>query len=783
MLFSSSFMSRLLAGSLLFICSTSITEATEHTSAVRRPEPDISGEAHYTVYLDVIINGVSRGFHPFDIQGKRIFANSEVLSEIGLTRTFYNNDTVELSANQSVSIEFNPHLQSIKLETADSNTTLDRRHYGIEDQFIPADSTNGGAVLNYQLLHNTDKRNFSSGIFSELRGMSSMATFSTSMVNAFDYGDERKITTKRLDTRFDSLWQDTNFTLQAGDAVTDILSWTRPYRFAGIKISNTTPLSPGSTKVAPLEFEFTPKAPSEIDLLLDGSNSFRQRIPGGPFTLLTIPQTKGFSNAELWITDRQTGGKTLITKPVYFSANQLKAGASEWSIDTGFYRSHYGVKSNAYDDKLLINANSRYGLNRNISLENHAEIAQSFRHAGAGMVVTPHPYLGELTWNHSFSNYNGYTGDRSAATHQWNNRFFYSKFSWETFSKAFKDIPSLYGNDIAKRNITASMGIGTDKFGFFSLSNTDTLTHTDSQYRTLSLSWQKGFADFLSLYITHRITTGNWNDASYFAGVSIPLGNTYVAYNSRYNDGAVFHSLSLSDSSRGESGFSWKGRMSSAPAYKFADGDIEYQGTYATFSGNVSTEGYISLGMAGSLAYLNNNFYAGRPIQDAFASVSTSGIGDVPVYVDNRFAGITNSSGYLFLPQLSSFQQNKISIDTLSLPADYEFSNIEKVIVPAYKSGNIIKFDIKPVRAAILVLTNHHGEYLPAGTVLKINSGNEEFIVGFEGQVYITGLNNENSFIAHLSDAGRGIPGLCSGQFSHHSDSRDAVPTYSVTCQ
>lgn len=150
--------------------------------------------------------------------------------------------------------------------------------------------------------------------------------------------------------------------------------------------------------------------------------------------------------------------------------------------------------------------------------------------------------------------------------------------------------------------------------------------------------------------------------------------------------------------------------------------------------------------------------------------------------MDNRLAGITNSSGYLFLPQLSSFQQNKISIDTLSLPADYEFSDIEKVIVPADKSGNIIRFDIKPARASILVLTNHHGEYLPAGTVLKVNSGKEEFIVGFEGQVYIKGLNNENSFIAHLADAGGGIPGLCSGQFSHHSDSRDAVQTYRVTC-
>lgn len=773
---------RLLTGGLIFTGFPVLSETAEYPSDVSQQAKSMPENMLNVVYLDVYLNGVSRGFHPFNLKDERIFANVDVLRDIGLTLTTNDNDTVNLTENKDITTEFDPLLQLIKLVSDDSNTILDRKIYGMSDQFMSAERSVGGGVLNYQLLHNTDKYKSTAGMYSELRGMSNAATFSNSMVNIFNYSDDKQIIATRLDTNLTSSWQKTNVSLQVGDTVTDILPWTRAFRFGGIKISNTASLSPGQTNAAPLELEYTPKASSEVDLLLDGSTAFKQRIPGGPFTLQTLPPLNGFSHAELWVTDRQTGEKTLISKPVYFSADQLKAGAAEWSIGTGFYRSQYGIKSNVYDDEPLISGNIRYGLNRNITLESHAEMVKTLKNAGAGAALLPHPYLGTLTWNHSFSDDDGYAGKRSAATHQWNNSFFYLKFSWENTSEGFKDISALYGNQTTRRSIVASMGTGKAKYGFYSVSHIDTITHAEEHYQTLSLSWQKGIADWLSLYFNHRRTKGSRNDAAYFTGVSIPLGGTHASFNTRYTDGSLFHGLSLSDNARDESVFSWKGNISSASGYNSADGDIEYRGSHATFTGNASTEGSVSLGVAGSLAYINNTLHAGRPVEDAFASVSTSGIAGIPVYVDNRLAGITDSSGYLFLPQLSSFQQNKIRIDTLGLPAGYEFSDIEKVIVPADRSGNSITFDIKPARAAVLVLTDRQGHYLPAGTVLKMNSAGEEFIVGFEGEAYVTDLNQDNTFVAHLSDAGEGVPGTCRGKFTYQSNNSDAVAHSRVTC-
>lgn len=771
---------RLLTGGLLLICPPALSEVTEHPSG---PSLQVSDNSLHEVYLDVYLNGVSRGFHPFNIRDGKIFVHNNILREIGLTQDKHDDRAVELTENTSINIEFNSHLQLIKIFSEDSNTTLERTIYGISEQYIPTEVTGGGAVLNYQLLHNTDKQKSSAGMYSEFRGMSNTATFSNSMVNTFNYSDNKQIVSTRLDTRLVSSWQKTNVTMQAGDTVTDILPWTRAFRFGGVKISNTASLSPGRTNAAPLELEYTPSGPSEVDLLLDGNSAFSQRLPGGPFTLQTLPRLNGYSNAELWITDRQSAEKTFITKPVYFSADQLKAGASEWSIGTGFYRSHYGIKSNAYDGELLFNGNIRYGLNRNITFESHAEMTKMLRNIGAGVAVLPHPYLGTFKWNHSFSDDSNYSGERSAVGHQWNNRLFFSKLSWEKSDNGFKDISSLYGNETARRTIAASMGVGAAQFGFYSFSRIDTLTHTEEKYQTLSLSWQKGIKDWLSLYVTHRKTKGSRNEASYFMGVSVPFDGMYAAFNARYSEGSMLNTLSLSDNSRDESGLSWKGRIGNTPGSNFADGDMEFRGSYATLTGNVTSEGSTSLGVAGSVAYLNNTLYAGRPVQDAFASVSTSGIAGVPVYVDNRLAGVTDSSGYLFLPQLSSYQQNTISIDTLGLPAGYQFADTEQVIIPADRSGNSITFDIKPARAAVLVVTDLQGKYLPAGTVITMNSDSDEFIVGFEGEAYVTGLIKDNTFVAHLADSKEGLHGTCQGKFTYQPDNRDVVTHNRVICQ
>ena len=59
-----------------------------------------------------------------------------------------------------------------------------------------------------------------------------------------------------------------------------------------------------------------------------------------------------------------------------------------------------------------------------------------------------------------------------------------------------------------------------------------------------------------------------------------------------------------------------------------------------------------------------------RRVYDAFALVSTDGIGEVPVMLENRRVGQTDARGFLLVTALNAWQDNDLSIDPLVLPAD-----------------------------------------------------------------------------------------------------------------
>ena len=58
------------------------------------------------------------------------------------------------------------------------------------------------------------------------------------------------------------------------------------------------------------------------------------------------------------------------------------------------------------------------------------------------------------------------------------------------------------------------------------------------------------------------------------------------------------------------------------------------------------------------------------------------------------------------------------------------------------------------------MVTDADGAALPIGTVVTLDGSDEEFIVGFDGQVFLTSLAPENSISSTANTA------LCRGQFA-----------------
>jgi spore coat protein U domain-containing protein, fimbrial subunit CupE1/2/3/6 len=112
----------------------------------------------------------------------------------------------------------------------------------------------------------------------------------------------------------------------------------------------------------------------------------------------------------------------------------------------------------------------------------------------------------------------------------------------------------------------------------------------------------------------------------------------------------------------------------------------------------------------------------------------------------------TGKSGKILAPGLHAYQKNQIRIETEELPINAEIPVTQKQTVVAKNSGSVVRFGVKTeVEAALAVLKLGDGSFVPAGSVAKLNGGAEEFVVGYDGQTYFTGLKSQNIVEIELS--------------------------------
>ena len=148
--------------------------------------------------------------------------------------------------------------------------------------------------------------------------------------------------------------------------------------------------------------------------------------------------------------------------------------------------------------------------------------------------------------------------------------------------------------------------------------------------------------------------------------------------------------------------------------------------------------------MSGGIEFLNNSFYMSRPVTDSFALVKVGDIEGVRIYYSNSEIATTNRKGNAMVPALISYNDNKLSFEPSDIPVNYELTEIEKYISPAYRSGSIVTFGIRKIQGfeGRLFLVRK-GEKKPAESAVfevKADGKTVEAIVGKRGEFYLENL-------------------------------------------
>jgi outer membrane usher protein len=702
--------------------------------------------AAQTLYLDVTLNRSPRGLLPFSLDAGRLMAPAATLRQLGFS--VRGDAPLPLDALSGVVVRYDAALQSLALDAPLSQLTLPTTLLERAAEPTPVASASPGALLNYDVYasHNQDAGNLALTTQWRVFGLGRGVLESTQLLRTYQDGrnGDWRGESVRLDSRWELDFPDSATTLTVGDFFSGFVDWSRPVRMGGVQIGRNYGLQPYRVLTPTPTFLGEAVVPSSVELYVDGLRQYNGEVPVGPFQLAAQPGISGAGNAQVVITDAY--GRMQTVDFAFYGAQQLLAqGLTDWSVGVGRMRREFGIRSFAYDTPVLASGTWRHGISNRFTAEAHAEGGGGVANAGAGgwwLLGAG----GVFNAAYAHSRADGRDGGQWALGYSWNNRRFNLNAATRRTHGDYRDLGAL--QDALPPDVTdqLTLGLTLGRAGAISASYLRLSYPDGDDNRYASLFWNKTFSERWSAYLSFNQDLSDRDDRSVYLSVSASLGrNRQSSLSAQRNGDRSLYAVDVSQAVPGDGsqgGFGWRlqARDGDGGAGGLAElGWLNRVGRYALGASRQGDANYAYASAAGSLVWMGGHVFAAREVPDAFAVVSTAGFGGIPVRLENRLIGVTDANGLLLVTPLLSWQRNRLSIDTLDLPAEMRADRVDTWVTPRQNGGLGVSFGLRRTRQATVVLHDPQGAALPPGSRVQLPDGRQT-VVGYGGEAYLDDL-------------------------------------------
>lgn len=753
--------------------------AVDHaTDAIPPPTADprvsVDGE---DLYLEVVLNGTAteRLMH-FIRRGEALCAKAADLRGLGFVLPPGDEMRCLLDID-GLRYSYDVGQQRVTIDVPNGRLDLPRRVLNQPERSATKATSGTGLLLNYDVYasHGGGLGNVSG--LAELRAFSeNMGVLSnTSLTRRYqEPGGGWRGDTVRLDTQWRLSFPDNSTVLTVGDTFTGYTSWSRATRIGGVAVGTDFALQPYRVTTPLPQFFGEATAPSSVELYVDGIRQYTGKVPAGPFQLTAVPGVDQAGQAQVVLTDA-LGRTSTVTFPFYAARQLLRAGLDDWSVELGTVREAYGINSFEYADDPVGSTTWRRGVTDQLTLESHAEAGAGRGTAGIGTVWNA---FGAGVVNASYAASRG-GGAQYGAGFSWSGR--YVNFSLDTLrsNARYRDVASSYGSPPPRDSDRALIGFNVRESSF------------GANYVRLRYAGQPA-SRYAGMFILRNLGRGiavnasvNQNldehaDRSVFIGVTWALDErtTYTASAQR-DRGDTFATIDASRPIDGDGGFGWhvQGRSGDAAGGLGEVGWLGNHGQLTVGASNIGPSSYAYADANGAIVLMGGHVFSARRIDDAFALVTTEGAPDIPVLLENRRTGVTDSRGLLLVSRLNAWQDNRLAIDPIDLPADERVQRVDSVVAPADRSGVVVRFPVVRVRAALAILVDGNGTPLPLGSTVETGSG-EPAIVGYDGQAYLDNLKGSTNLMVTKPDGTR-----CTAMLTYPERARELPQLGPITCR
>ena len=733
--------------------------------------------------LEIVVNGKpTNRVEPVQYHDGHYYLAASVLHELGLPVVDAKNANVQqnvvVDQLEQIHVNYDSEVQQLLINVP--NDWLPEQHYFIDDGSREAMQAHShyGFLMNYDAYINQTgtkghSRQFS--LYSEQRFFSPLGILSNQGI--YQYRSGKKSDNDNRYLRYDTNWRYNDdermlkYTL--GDLMTNTLSWTNAVRLGGFQIKRSFLTQPNLITYPLPEFSGQATVPSAVDLYVNGYKTSQVNVDPGPFTINTAPYINGVGEATIVVTDA-LGRQVSTSVPFYVANNLLKKGLVDFSFSAGALRRSYAQKSFDYDE-FAANGSVRYGLTNWLTLESHVDGTDNLLTSGVGGNL-------KLGWfglvNSSYSESRAKTdvliesvdaaflNDNSVENRGYQKSFGYSyihpRFSVNTQRTtrsvdyaSLANYKSYYRLSKQTDQVTASVGFG--RFGVIGTGYFDIRQHDDERLRLANVSYSVSPWRNIHFYTSLNREIGRQGYSGQLI-VNIPLDtSSNVSFSTNRNSLRDWlYTSSYSQSIPFDGGLGWDLGYSDGDqrkdAYKQASVTMRtshLQGQAGVYGGR----GYTYWGgLSGSVVFMNKQLYASNIIHDSFALVSTDGYSDIPVLFENQQIGLTNKRGYILIPSVSSYYPASYQIDPLALPADLQLPDVQQRVMIKEGSGYVVEFSLAKLSAVNTRLLDKQGVPLPIGSAVRLNNSQTVTYVGWNGQVYLEHVKNNNALVVIRTD-------------------------------
>lgn len=637
------------------------------------------------LYLDVTLNGSSVGLTHFKYDKNQLWATIDALKQLGFILPPNITDPVKLSSLTGVKIDYNARQQTVSIIAPLNMLNLSTTVVNTRDTRRPQPTASPGILLNYNLYGSRSENNSTNlSAFTEVRAFNANGILSSTalitsnrLANNDNSSQDWNNRTVRLDTSWSKSFPDKLVTLRAGDILTGALSWTRSTRLGGLQIGSNFNLQPYMSTIPLPAFFGSATLPSAVELYVNGLKQYSGEVPAGPFELNTAPIISGAGNAQLVLTDA-LGQSSTVNFSLYDTHRLLQPCLSDWSVELGTVRENYGVKSFDYGNDIAVSGTWRYGVNNRFTAETHAEATKDLANAGIGGTWVLGGPGGVLFGSLAGSESQGKSGTQYSGSYSWNNNRFNIGLNTLGTTGNYRDVATQYGSTPIRQSNQVSTGYSTQSLGSFGLSYNQVDYAEEDTAQFASAYWSKSLGRRLSINANYNHDLNNSDNNSTTIGASFSFDrNISVNSSLQHSNTQNIMVADISQSAPSIGGLGWRAQAQHSIDKGDSDDDtrgvaeLNYLGRYGQVQAGVSIyDGNYSTFASGtgSLVMMGGGLFAARQINDGFAVVSTDGIADVPVLLQNNVIGTTNNRGLLLISPLNAYQENKIAIDPMDLP-------------------------------------------------------------------------------------------------------------------